>query len=475
MSKIKHKLIVIFISVIVLIPKLVSCGNQLRTDQKNQLQSFIDHQRMAYNIPSVVVGITGKDSIIFIESFGDGSVNDLYLIGSNSKSFTALAILILQKDGMLNIDEKVIYYLPWFRYDDKEYSDLITIRDLLNHTSGIPRSIGLGEPGTNENIKTYFNAILKDIKVNRQDIGKYEYSNINYQLLGLIIETVSNKPYSDYVTEKVLIPLDMNNTIASGSESQEHDLIKSYQYLLYFPILRKHPVYSDYTVPSGFVSSTAQDMCYYLRAFMNSGDSSYSRLIDENISNQLFTPRSDIGSVYAMGWEVRPWKGHARYKHDGLTQSFSSSMLIMPNEEIGIIIMANINNSPATLEIADGILRILTGRDIIEYPVTSFYLRNSLPLFALWVVILLLIRLKKWIKLRFPIGIIKMFWPNLWLVAGIIFGLFWIIYFPLAFNTPLRAIVDYEPNSGYSLVILSIGIIISSLVNYFNRSILIKN
>ena len=442
---------------------------QYGSDLFEKVSEFVESERKANNIPSVVVGITDKDKIIYLNSFGKGEKDDLYLIGSNSKSFTALAILILQENKSLDIDKPVREYLTWFKYLNSEHSDKITVRDLLNHTSGIPRKLGMYEPNKKAEIQEFFSNLLEQVpKTNK--IGQFEYSNLNYQLLGLIIEKTSGKKYSEFLKDEILKPLNLNKTFSTQKESEQHGFIPSYQYVLYYPGITKKINYDDYAVSSGFISSTASDMCRYLRALMNVNDSTQDGIISKNISDQLFKPRTDIGSLYGMGWVIQNWEEYKRFRHDGATQSFSSDMLIIPELEIGIVIMSNVNNSPSTNEMADGILRILTNKERIEFSKTNFYLRNSLPLFAVCVLIVLFFRLKKWIRLKFPVGIKKSFLPNIWLIFGIVFGLFWIIYVPFAFDTPILAIIDYEPNSGYSLIVLTIGIIISSLIGYFNKT-----
>lgn len=460
----RTKLILMLITLIYLSEGIYGMGQE----HYNEITQFVASEQKAYNIPNVVVGITNADSTIYLRSFGNGKIDDLYMIGSNSKSFTALAILLLQQQGMIDIYKTVKTYLPWFAYDDINLSDKVLVKDLLYHTSGIPRELGMHEPSNETVIDTFYSRLLKKVPENCR-IGSYEYSNLNYQLLGLVIEKSTNKNYAEFLKAAILSPLEMYHTFASQKESEENGLIPSKQYLLYFPLLPKDIDYDDHIVPSGFISSTAEDMCLFLRALMNAKDSSDFNIVNSDITNLLFKPGPAAGTHYAMGWEVRDWKEFVRYKHDGLTQSYASSMLIMPELDIGLIVMANINNSPATVEMADGIMRIMTEKEAVSYSRTGFYLRNSLPLFALWIIIILFIRIKQWANRKFPIGFNSKVWPNIWLLAGISFGLFWIIYFPIAFNTPLFAIVDYEPNSGYSLMILSIGIIVNTCIGYFNK------
>ena len=463
----KYRILIILILITLIAEKGTSQNSQ---NVFNEITEFVDTERNAYNIPNVVVGITNADSIIYLQNFGTGGIDDLYLIGSNSKSFTALATLILQQKGLFDINDPVIKHLSWFKYENSEQSDKLTVKDLLNHTTGIPRKLGMYEPHRNREIQQYYSGLLDQFSPEISNIGNYEYSNLNYKLLGLIIEQVSNKKYSEFLKDEILKPLNLNETFATQNESEHYGLIESYQYLLYFPILQKSVDYNEYIVSSAFISSTAENMCQYLRTFMNTKDSTQNLIVGQSITNQLFNPRTDIGSVYGMGWEIQKWKEFERYKHDGLTQSFSSSMLMLPELEIGIVIMSNINNSPSTIEMADGILRILTDKERVEYSKTGFYLRNSLPLFALLVLIVMIFRVKQWIGLKFPVGFNKRILSNIWLILGVAFGLFLVIYIPVAFNTPLLATLDYEPNSGYSLIILTIGIIINSLIGYFNKT-----
>lgn len=430
-----------------------------------EISEFIENERKGYNIPSVVVGITDSDSTVFLQSFGGSSADGLYLIGSNSKSFTALITLLLDQKGLLDIEEPVTTYLPWFKYGSADASIEVTVKDLLQHTSGIPRKSGMQKFKRNTEIISHYTNLLEKVLMKENQIRVFEYSNLNYQILGLIIEKVTSRSYADVLKSEILVPAGMETTFGNLEETTIHGLVPSYQYFLYYPLIRKPIQFNDYEVPSGFISSTAEDMCKYLRLHMNFQDS-LSNIVGATILEYLFTPNIDSGSVYGMGWENRNWQEFTRYKHDGLTQSFSCSMLIIPDIKKGLIIMSNINNSPSTIELADGILRILSDKPRAEYAKSRFYIRNSLPFFAAWIFIVLFLRIRQWARLKFSICISRQFLPNFILVLGIAFGLFWIIYFPSAFKTPLQAIIDYEPNSGYSLTILSFGIILNSLIGY---------
>ncbi|MTI33164.1 serine hydrolase domain-containing protein [Xanthovirga aplysinae] len=460
----KFRIITILIITLLCVEKAKS---QFTQDMFDEITEFVETERKAYSIPNVVVGITNSEGTIYLNNFGNGEIDDLYLIGSNSKSFTALGILILQQKGLLDINNPVKNYLSWFKYEKPGQSDRVTVKDLLNQTSGIPKKLGMSKPGSIEE----FQQLLKQISPQNGSIGKFEYSNLNYQLLGLIIEKVSKRKYAEFLKEEVLSPLNMSKTFATYNETVQNGLIPSYQYLLYYPFLPKSINFQNYEVPSGFISTTTEDMGHYLRSLINSKNSMQNSIFDQNITDQLFKPGTEKNFSYGMGWYViRNWKGYEMYIHGGQTQSFSSSMQIIPKLGVGIIIMSNINNESTVNNMAFAISRILAEKERTEYSKTNFYLMQSIPFIALLILLVLFFRLKRWIKLKFPIGINKRVLPNIWLLSGLGFGLFWVIYFPIAFSTPLMAIVDYEPSSGYSIIMVTIGIILNSILAYFNKT-----
>ena len=432
----------------------------------NIIPEFVEAERSVFHTPSITVGITNADSIIYLKNFDEGQVDDLHILGSTSKSFTALLTLTLQQRGLIDLNKPVIDYLPWFKYKNSEQSDKVLVKSLLNHTSGIPRKYGIHEPKIGIDLQQFYSHILEKVEINSKTGEYFEYSNINYVLLGFIIEGVSGKKYSEIFKEEIVNTLHLSKSFASLKEARENDLIKSYQHLLYYPLIQKSVTFNDCTVTTGFTSATAEDMCIYLRELMNSYNSIHNPAISPTIANQLFLPRTDIGSKYGMGWVIENWKGNLLFDHSGSTQSFSSYMFILPDKELAGIILANTGVYPAT-RIGGKILRSLTNNELIEYSNTSFYLNNALPFAAIFALIILFFQLKKWARLKFPIGIGKNNVNNIFLVLGIVLGLFWVICVPLLYSVSISIALDYNPGAGYSLIILAIGTILISIIRYF--------
>ncbi len=152
------------------------------------------------------VTIVDKNKVLFSENYGDCENPDTpFLLGSVSKSFTAVCIMQLVEQKKIDLSANISTYLP-----DATDGEKITVSQLLNHTSG------LGEYQT-----------LEDYKIINEQ-GIHIYANVNYSLLGKIIEAVSGQSYNDYITENVFYPLQLSHTAATLDESKKNGLIDGY-------------------------------------------------------------------------------------------------------------------------------------------------------------------------------------------------------------------------------------------------------
>jgi CubicO group peptidase (beta-lactamase class C family) len=141
-----------------------------------------------------------------------------FLIASLSKSITALGIMQLVEEGKINLDAPVQTYLPWFRVADEEVSSKITVRHLLHQTSGFDERESYVR---NLNTDSSDDALEKSIRsLNTAELNftpgeAFEYTNTNYDILGLLIQTVSGQSYEEYIEEKIFAPLDMDQSYTS--------------------------------------------------------------------------------------------------------------------------------------------------------------------------------------------------------------------------------------------------------------------
>lgn len=433
-----------------------------------RITQYVEQIKDAYNLPGVTVSVTDLESTIYLKQFGKISPREQILIGSCSKSFTALLVLRLQEKKLLDTNDPVVKHLNWFQYANKSMSDKVSILDLIHQTSGIPSIMGrvIVKEDAQQSTEKEVARMLSTLEV--QSIpGKHEYSNINYRLLGFIIEKVTGKKFGEVLQDEILSPLNLKSTSGFVLDEDDESFPRSFNYLLYYPVL---PFISDYTedeIPAGYISSKASDMAIYLRDLTKSFTQNSGILIDQDLSNTLFTPDTLNGSKYAFGWFIHNWQNREVIMHSGLTEGFITCMIILPEEEKAIFVGTNSSSGTAT-EIAAGIFHILIDVEPREFSKTVFYLIRSVPILVMILIVLLGASLIQWKKLKFPVRFSNKVKPNLFLVLGVSFGLLWVILFPILYVTTLKVIIRYDPASGISLVLISVSIILISFLRYFN-------
>ena len=339
------------------------------------------------HIPGMSVVVVNSNEVVFSKTYGNcKSIDTPFIIGSLSKSFTALSIMKLVEEGRIDINKPISTYIDTSLYfKNKEDGDKITIKQLLNQNSGI---------GTYQK--------LGSIEITK-NYGKYEYANANYNLLGKIIESVSNESYSDYVTKNIFEPLEMNHTSATLEGSNKNGLIKGYQNYFGFPIAEKpnYPTKNSWSqVPAGYISSSASDMGKYLQMYLNNG----MNIISEDSIHQMFydnIPQDDIDrAYYGMGWEYTKYYSKPILKHSGLVENYTSKMFIIPESNIGVVVLVNMNDYLVTNNLLEDIVKPLLGEEKPEVS-NNLYIINHLLIDAIYIVITIIalypiITIKSW-------------------------------------------------------------------------------
>ena len=208
------------------------------TDDTNiKIEKFIKENMDKGNIPGLFVTVVKDDKTVYEKGFGYSDVEkkervtskSLFEIGSNSKAFTALGILKLQKEGLIELNDEVTDYIPWLKVKYKGREVPVTIEQLLHHTSGIPFKTIDNIPVSNDD-----NAIdetvrtLIGIELDSEPGEKFQYATINYDVLGLIIEKATGSSYEEYIEENILKPMGLNNTYLYRDEDVSENMAKGY-------------------------------------------------------------------------------------------------------------------------------------------------------------------------------------------------------------------------------------------------------
>ncbi|KQO17585.1 serine hydrolase domain-containing protein [Paenibacillus sp. Leaf72] len=313
------------------------------------------------HISGISLAITHNEDVFYTRGYGEFSDGPAitgstpFPIASLSKSFTALAVLQLVEQGLIELDAPYASYFPDLLPEDERVRD-ITIRHLLNQTSGLTDKV---EPDM-----TRFPQYQSLEEINRSlitvklanDPGKtFSYHNPNYQYLALLVEKVSGQSFSVYLKENVFDPLGMSHTFNVSSTRQliENPAIPRGHYLLFgYPVSKAEPSWFI-DGPAGIVS-TAEDMAKWMLAQY------HSRLLAPELMEQFHT--AGQSGPYGMGWLAEEDElGDRTISHSGIFWTYKAEETIDLDQQLGIAVMfdSGLNAFVNYSAFVDGIARII--------------------------------------------------------------------------------------------------------------------
>ena len=424
------------------------------TDLYNNIDIYLQSCMKNAHIPSMSVTIVDKDKVLFSQSYGNCENCDTpFLLGSVSKSFTAVCIMQLVQQGKIDLNTNISTYLPNATDGDK-----ITISQLLNHTSG------LGEHQTLKNYKI----------INEQ--GIHNYANVNYSLLGEIIETVSGESYSDYITENIFGPLQLSHTAATLDESIENGLIDGYTNYWGFHIKNKHKYPSSkdawITVPAGYISSSTNDLGKYLQMYLNGGNGIISQQsVDTMFYGDTVYIDDDIPYWYGYGWTTVKYPlSEPVLRHSGLIETGTSCIYILPERDIAIAVTANVNDYFITNEMMDrlgwGIILMLLGESPNEIT-SNEYIFSHMRIDLLMLVVFIVAVSPLFLLSKYANKITHRKWPITLLLLisfHLLLPMFILLIVPIFFVTPLWVVKAFVPDIFITVVISSTLLFVSGLI-----------
>ena len=311
------------------------------------IDAYVTEQMNNLGIPGMALGIVEDGQIVHLQGFGVAessgravTTQTPFYIGSLTKSFTALAVMQLVEAGKIELDAPVQTYLPWFELADKEASAKITVRNLLNQTTGIATRDGhrfwASQQGLEETVRG-----LDTIRLTQPVGSTFQYSNINFIIAGLLVEKVSGQSYGDYVSQHIFEPLDMYRSYTSRAPALADGLSDGHLDMFGRAFRDGRGMPPSY-LPTGGLISSAEDMSHYLIAQLNDGRYSDALLLSAQGIAELHTPAIPFGEgYYAMGWASGTKDGVTLVNHNGDTGNFHTFIILMPEQSSGIVLLAN--------------------------------------------------------------------------------------------------------------------------------------
>jgi len=324
--------------------------------------AYVDEFLAESNAPGAAIAIVKDDRIVYIRGFGSRKIgedepvdtNTAFRLASLSKGFASVLTALLVKDSVLSWDDKVVTYLPTFSLKDRAATQRLTIRNLLNHTTGLV-------PNAFDNLveaNTSFDVLTKRLKEAPSvcRVGEcYSYQNVAFSLIGPVIESATGRTYEDLVRERILEPLGMH-TASVGKEG----LTETGNFA--YPHVRRNRRWLSTAVkdryynvePAAGVNASIFDMAQWLRAMMGGMPNVVPPEVVATVSApQVRTPDEAYrfnkskryrSAQYGLGWRILDYEGNRLVFHSGGVQGYSSHIAFLPEKSIGIVVLQNSSN-----------------------------------------------------------------------------------------------------------------------------------
>jgi CubicO group peptidase (beta-lactamase class C family) len=327
---------------------------------KDSLDIYMNRALTNWRIPGAAVCIVKDGKVVLMKTYGVKELglparvdeNTLFMIGSNTKAFTATALAMLQEKKLLSLDDKVTKYIPEFKLDNKAAGDMAVIRDLLCHHIGFQ---------TFQGDFTFYNSDLTSrqiiekmshVKATYPFRTKWGYTNSAFMTAGEIIPRVVGKSWAAYLKDNIFAPLGMTNTLAltadmpqSLNRTAAHTLVDGRLVAIPYGQL-------DNMAPAMSICSSINDMSKWVLALLNNGKVGSRVVIPSAAIADTREPQDIVKVVhhlngetstelYGLGWFIQDYAGHHLIMHDGGVNGYVSSVTLVPQDNLGIVILTN--------------------------------------------------------------------------------------------------------------------------------------
>lgn len=377
-----------------------------------KIDSYLEKQLKSNNIPGLSVAITHNGRVVYSKGLGTAGKNrpvtpdTRFAIASLSKAFTAMAVMQLVEAGKIQLDTPVEEVLPGFRVNDARSSQ-ITIRHLLNQTSGLADEVNL-DVSVQPQPKSLDDVIkrLQKVELEATPGQKFNYHNPNFETLARIVEVVSKETFPNYLQKHIFQPLEMNQTthVSNIGDFQSVKNISDGHSLLFGQPIADN-TFDWFATGSHGIVSTVSDMAKWMSVHQNNGLYEGKKLLSEAGIKTMHSPVSDSIS-YGMGWMTGETNGNEKQVyHDGTLADFKSELVLLPKQGYGIVLLSNagVNEFIDYYGITQGIVDIVMGREAAVSWVNNSslsWLMLGLVLLSIMLTIRNLKRIEKWEEKR---------------------------------------------------------------------------
>lgn len=324
----------------------------------NRLDQCMQERMRAFRNPALAMALTDQDQLVRLATYGHANLDlnrplqpdHRFAIGSIGKAFTGIACLQASDQRLLDLHAPVVEYLPWFSI--KTDFPPITIHHLLTHSAGLPRGTDFSPDPRSE---VY---ALRDYEVGFTPGTHISYSDTGYKVLGLVLQAVYGKHYSDIIKTQILDPLEMSQTSAAVTNQVRPFMATGYRHLYD----DRPPHFSHPLVPANWVEtdsgdgcivSTAEDMARFARMLLNGGVGPSGRIMSESSYKKMVFPMiEEDGEAYSYGLYLFDEDGYRHAGHGGDVPGYESYLWLDLDNGLGTVVLMTTPRVPRASFIA---------------------------------------------------------------------------------------------------------------------------
>jgi len=351
-----------------------------------RIDAFVESERKASGIPGIALAIVQMGSPAHVRGFGDDgrgkaiSADTPFPIGSLTKSFTALLVRQAIDAGQLDADAPVQRVLPWFRVADAEASARITLRHLLNQTSGFSHADGVAPlvQWSHASVEELARG-LATVSLNRPVGERFEYSNLNFVLLGAVLQAVTGRSWQAQMQAQVFQALQMTHSYTDHDAGRQAGMTAVHRMWFGRPVAHRIELLPGFA-PAGSLVSSASDMSRYLAMLLAEGEGPVGRVVSRQGVAELLAPAAplrrfklgaaDLEFRYGEGWLVGPFGAAADARwHQGALAAFEAWMVLLPDTQQAVVLLINTKSDlpfngldAVTSRLPMGVVNLLRGQ-----------------------------------------------------------------------------------------------------------------
>jgi len=321
------------------------------------IEAKTDARRQELGIPGMSLVIVKDGKVIYAKGLGFKDFENKVLvtadtefaIGSSTKAFTALSVLMTADEGKISLDASPKTVLPYFKMADPDTDKNMTIRDLMTHSSGLNRTdiaMITGKLTRKELIQ-----VAGEAKPVAKLHEKFGYQNLMFAAAGEVVTVAQKQSWETFIPERVFKPLGMTNTTMAIREMEKtKDFSFGYSYNFDTKETTKLPFRDiDQVAPAGSINSSANDMSKWLQFVLAGGTVNGKRLVSEKSFEEWLKPQQKISPdgkfSYALGWFIQDWNGMKVVQHGGNIDGFNALVAMIPEKNLGFVMLTNVSGS----------------------------------------------------------------------------------------------------------------------------------